>query len=137
MKEGIVKYSEEFVNSVGLKKWRGIELPFDMENEDPLDVFARAESIVIKSQANMKEVQMDNVSIPVIQVQKEEKAIGLYVEDIMSCKSLLVLDTYKPLIKGLIPLETAYNVRRKQLIGEEAKGIFDATEALIKKGKNG
>jgi len=115
MKEGIVKYSEEFVNSVGLKKWRGIELPFDMKSEDPLDVFARAESIVIRSQANMKEVQVDNVSIPVIQVQKEEKAIGLYVEDIMSCKSILVLDTYRPLIKDNTELQKAFDARRVQL----------------------
>jgi hypothetical protein len=115
MKEGVVKYSEEIVNSVGLKKWRGIELPFDMENDDPLDVFARAESIVIRSQANMKEVQVDSVSIPVIQVQKEEKAIGLYVEDIMSCKNLKVLESYAPLIKGNDKMEDAYELRRKQL----------------------
>lgn len=116
MKEGIVKYSEEFVNSVGLKKWRGIELPFDMNTENPLDVFAKAERIVVQSQGNSKEVVFEGASIPVIQIDKEEKATGLYIEDIMSCKSVKVLDAYASLVANNEKLKEAWERRRSQLL---------------------
>lgn len=46
MKQGIVKFSKEFVTDTGLKEWAGIELPFNEERESGVDALRRAETIV-------------------------------------------------------------------------------------------
>lgn len=71
--------------------------------------------------------------IPDQQINPEEKTIGLFVKDIESCGSLEVLDSYKLLVKGKVELEAAYNIRRKQIIAIESKGIIDATKAYNSK----
>jgi len=141
MKVVKVIYQKVFPLAQYVNEKIGIEIELDgMDDENK--AFKIAKDTVEKwhkeGNPQLQEVsQPGEAPIPVIQIQKEEKAIGLYVEDIMSCKSLLVLDTYKPLIKGKVPLETAYNVRRKQLVTEETKSIVQATDSLTQKGKNG
>lgn len=46
MKQGIVKFSKEFVTETGCKEWVGIELEFDASSESALDALKRAETIV-------------------------------------------------------------------------------------------
>lgn len=46
MKQGIVKFSKEFVTETGLKEWVGVELEFDGNNETATEALHRAEAIV-------------------------------------------------------------------------------------------
>lgn len=46
MKQGIVKFSKEFVTEAGLKEWVGVEIPFDFEQESASEALKLAETIV-------------------------------------------------------------------------------------------
>jgi len=58
----------------------------------------------------------------VIQVHQQEIRIGVLVEDIMSCKELVVLDSYRLMVKGNDELLAAYEKRRKRNCRERISG---------------
>lgn len=67
---------------------------------------------------------------PVIQVQQQDIRIGVLVEDIMSCKELAVLDSYRLMVKGNDELSAAYNKRRSEIVGAEIDDIVKRTDEL-------
>jgi len=95
MKQGTVKYSEEFVTPIGLKKWFGVELQYDMDTEDP--PFDKAKSIVAK--AAMTSIGNNHLSFdssiapgpsPVISVERtsEDQRIADLIGNIFACTEL-------------------------------------------------
>jgi hypothetical protein len=67
--------------------------------------------------------------LPIAQV---EKPIGKsMVEQIMSCDSMKVLESYRLLVKNNDEWKAAYDVRFEQLKQIEIQSIMDRTEALI------
>ncbi len=118
MKQGIVKFSKEFITNTGLKEWVGIEWPVDFENDNVIGAFNQAKKAVCDFQLASNATSIE--SIPpyppsVIQVKPEEREIGLTPESIMSSPDLKVLETYRWLIKGKPELERAYILRYDEL----------------------
>lgn len=119
MKQGIIKFSKEFITPTGLKEWAGAEYPVDFETDNIQKAFDYVRSEVENSQKDKHHTQdtpAGDMPVPVIQVQKEEKAAGLYIADIMSCDSLKVLESYKKLIIGNKELTNAYEKRRNEIL---------------------
>lgn len=119
MKVVKVIYQKVFPLAQYVNEKIGIEIELDgMDDENK--AFKIAKDTVEKwhkeGNPQMQETPAGEVSIPVIQVQKDEKANGLYEEDIMSCKNLKVLEAYQSLIVGNPKLEKAYNKRRHQIL---------------------
>lgn len=113
MKFEKIKYSKFFKLS---EEWIGMDIILE-EGDDPLQAYAKARGI-----AEAAYMQNPGVAEKVIHVEKlEDRAVGLYVSDIMSCKNLVVLDSYVSLIKNKPDLEKAYNHRREVLIGMQSK----------------
>lgn len=65
MKEGIVKFSKEYVTETGLKEWVGVELSFDQDMESAIDVLRRAETIVNEYQRPKSYIMHYDNSAPV------------------------------------------------------------------------
>jgi hypothetical protein len=120
MKVVKVIYQKVFPLAQYVNEKIGIEIELDgMDDENK--AFKIAKDTIEKwhkeGNPQLQEVaQPGEAPIPVIHVEKEEKAIGLYVDDIMSCKNIKVLESYVPLIKGNLVMENAYELRRKQLM---------------------
>jgi hypothetical protein len=110
--EGLIKYSEEFVTPTGLKKWVGIEIPYDINSQDPSELFAQAE---IKVQAfGNKQQQYTQGELPVIQVEKEtaeDRRIAQFVKDIEGCMTLKTLGVYYNMREDSILIKNAYDKR--------------------------
>lgn len=121
MKVVKVSYQKVFPLQQYVNEKIGVEI--EAGDGDNVDLaFAYAKNLVEtwhkESNPAVQEMQPDGAIMPVIQVQKEEKAIGIYVEDIMSCKNLKVLESYAPLIKDNRKMRDAYERRRKQLLSD-------------------
>lgn len=122
MKVVKVIYQKVFPLAQYVNEKIGIEIELDgMDDENK--AFKIAKDTVEKWHKEwnpqLQEVaQPGEAPIPVIQVDKEEMATGLYIHDIMSCKNLLVLDIYKTLVEGKPELEEAFKKRRSQLLKE-------------------
>ncbi len=93
MKQGTVKYSEEFANPIGLKKWYGIELPFDVDTENPVDVFNRAK-VIVSLAAGVNPLLNENsiapappTELPVI--NKAEERLGILIENASTKEELM------------------------------------------------
>ena len=133
MKQGTVKFSKEFITPIGLKEWAGIEYPVDFEKDDIQEAFNYAKGEVMKSQASSPGFPDNSIPPgppPVIQVQQQEIRIGVLIEDIMSCKELVVLDSYRLMVKGNDELTAAYNKRRSEIVGAEVNEIIKKTDSL-------
>ncbi len=96
MKQGIVKFSKEFVTPIGLKEWASVEYEFDMQTEDPLDVFARAKKDVCTFQAQeaLKGIDLGwgpnnapPTEIPVI--NKEHERLEMLIDNSKSIEELM------------------------------------------------
>lgn len=119
MKVVKVIYQKVFPLAQYVNEKIGIEIELDgMDDENK--AFKIAKDTVEKwhkdGNPQLQETQPGEAPIPVIQVDKEERVTGIYIEDIMSCKSQLVLDTYKPLIIGNKKLTDAYEKRRNEIL---------------------
>lgn len=138
MKQGIVKFSKEFVTDTGLKEWAGIELPFNEERESGVDALRRAETIVNEYQRSKSYIMQYNMpyqtqSAPAGQLP-EERQVGLTPELLAGCSDLTVLQEFYMLVKlsNRVDLKEAYDKRKEELVAKEAKKIVDATNELIK-----
>lgn len=124
MKQGIVKFSKEFVTETGLKEWVGIELPFDSENESAIDALRKAETIVNEYQRPKSYIMQYNMpyqtqSTPTGELP-DERQPGLSPELIMSCSDLITLQSFYLLVKGSnrVDLKEAYTQRMSELVGK-------------------
>lgn len=138
MKQGIVKFSKEFVTDTGLKEWAGIELPFNEERESGVDALRRAETIVNEYQRPKSYLMQYNMpyqtqSMPAGQLP-EERQVGLTPELIMGCSDLTVLQEFHMLVQlsNRVDLKEAYDKRKGELVEKETKEILTATEENIK-----
>jgi hypothetical protein len=94
MKQGIVKFSKEFVTPIGTKEWVGVEMEYDMGTECPRDVLTNAKTIV--EQWHSSNSQGILVSLippgppPVINVERtsEDKRIAELIRDMYACTKL-------------------------------------------------
>lgn len=139
MKQGVVKFSKEFVTDTGLKEWAGIELPFNEERESGVDALRRAETIVNEYQRPKSYIMHYNITY---QPQgnpgdelPEERQVGLTPELLTGCSDLTVLQEFYMLVKlsNRVDLKEAYDNRKAELVAKETKGILDATNSLSKK----
>lgn len=138
MKQGIVKFSKEFVTETGLKEWAGIELPFNEERESGVDALRRAETIVNEYQRPKIYLMQYNMpyqtqSAPAGQLP-EERQVGLTPELIMSCEDIPTLQSFYLLVgkSNRIDLKEAYESRKQELVAKETKEILSATERNTK-----
>lgn len=141
MKQGIVKFSKEFVTEIGTKEWVGLELSFDMDSESAVTVLARAETIVNEYQRPKSYIMQYNMpyqtqSTPTGELP-DERQPGLTPELIMSCSDLTTLQSFYLLVKGSnrVDLKEAYDQRKNELVKRETDELFEATEAFSEKLK--
>lgn len=138
MKQGTVKFSKEFITPIGLKEWAGIEYPVDFDTDNIQEAFNYAKGEVMKSQVSSPGFPDNSIPLgppPIIQVQQQEVRIGVLVDDIMSCKELAVLDSYRLMVRGSEELTAAYNKRRSEIVGTEVNEIIKRTDELTPKTK--
>lgn len=130
MKQGIVKFSKEFKTITG-NVWLGIENEYDMNSEDPLVVFKRAEEsinqyatsiglMVYFDSRGMPENSPPPGPPPVINVQRtsEDIRIAELVRDIYACTQLdgdNGLWSYSKLATTCKEAELAYEVMKKKI----------------------
>lgn len=86
MKIGTVRVSEEFIKPDGTKKWFSHERQYDMDTEDPLEVFAKADAIMTAFAKSNSQGILDNsippgppTELPVI--NKAEERLGILIEN--------------------------------------------------------
>lgn len=129
MKTGTVRVSEEFIKPDGTKKWFSHEKQYNIDTEDPLNVFANADAKIseyakMSGQVILYNSQPSSSGLyesvppghpPIIQVNPGDREVGVTVESIMSCQDLITLDTYKFLVKSNAELTRAFEVRKEQL----------------------
>lgn len=120
--QGTVRYSEEFIKPDGCKAWFSHEKQYDQDTQDP--PFEE----VVRTVTNEVKKRSDNYSVmgssrPLIDERgnfqpmpiEEEIVIGTKPEDILSSPDLVVLESYRWIIKGKSELERAYILRHDQL----------------------
>lgn len=99
MKQGIVKFSKEFVTPIGTKEWVGIEMEYDMSTECPKDVLTNAKTIVEQwhkessaSYPNLLNPDLQyapgpSTELPVI--NKAEERLGILIENASTKEELM------------------------------------------------
>lgn len=145
MKQGIVKFSKEFITPTGLKEWLSLEWdvnePFDEARA--METFMKVKEFVCSGQPSSQGL-IDNLNNfvppgppPIIQKQPEDRLIGLTPELIASCEDIATLQTFYLLVDRSTDetLKIAYKNRKDQLVAKETKEILDATEAHIQNTK--
>lgn len=130
---GTVKYTEEFVDQYGSKRWVGIELQYDMAARTAAEMFLEAEAAV-RTHANVLS-RVEPIPIPagqVVQVEKPQPTIDMY-QQIVACATIEELSTFRIVVESSNnpDLVAVYQLRRKQLIKEETEGIMQKTEELL------
>lgn len=127
MKIDRITFQKAFVTGPFLQEKLGMEILIDTANgETPEAAYTLAKQIVEQWHKDNNPVipESSQLAPPVeIQVSKEpeEIRIGVLVEDIKSCDSLKVLDTYKFLVKGNPQLQHAFNQKENELISRDTK----------------
>lgn len=123
MKQGMLKFSKEFITPSGLKEWIGVEYPIDYDTEQPFEVLEQARVIAEGYQAKKSaeyEVYMNSPpqplkSIPIEKIIPEDQRIEAIIADIYSCDELKVLESYRLLAKKEPALQAAYDNMLKKL----------------------
>jgi hypothetical protein len=135
MKQGMVKYSQEFIMPNGLKRWLGVEYPVDFDrDEDAHEAFTKAEAMV---NGYNKPSEFSDI-IPEVQVGNHNpySATGDLATDIKSCKTIKMIDEYRLIVnaKGFEWAKDVWTTRRAELVKEESDAIIAAANSLCKKG---
>lgn len=129
MKQGLVKFSKEFVTETGLKEWAGIELPFNEERESGVDALRRAETIVNEYQRSKNylvqyDIHRQSNEAPLGDLS-EGRPIGVTTDDIKSCMDIEVLRSYKFIVRSIDELRDAYQKREKELMAGSYESLND------------
>jgi hypothetical protein len=132
MKQGIVKFSKEFVTPIGTKEWVGVEMEYDMSTECPREVLTNAKTIVEQWHSSNNQGSFDS-SIPpgpppVINVERtsEDKRIADLIRDIYACTELggdNGLYSYQKMAVSNKEAGAVYNIMYKKLSIEPTKNI--------------
>lgn len=123
--EGTVKYSEEFYAPSGLKRWIGIEMTYNQDTQDPLEVLAKVEKTVrdyaggpyLNNDGLPPTLDLGNGPEPIQwgKPSSVEERIARLIEDINSCSEIKVLESYRLMVKANDQLQAAYDNRMKEL----------------------
>lgn len=143
MKQGIVKFSKEFITPTGLKEWVTLEWPVDepFDEAKAMDTFTRVKEFVCNYQKGQDALQDINVGWPnyssqvppsppsVINVQRtsEDTRIAELVRDIYACTQLdgdNGLWSYSKLATTCKEAELAYEVMGKKLRKKESDELL-------------
>ena len=131
MKTGTIKYSAEFKTLDG-NRWLGIEMEYDMNTDNPIEVFNKAED-TINTFARSRGLLIDitpqyppsgwlpsiNQPLREIQVEKDDKEVGDPIKEILSAPDLKELETYRWQINKNPELERAYILRYDELTNKQ------------------
>lgn len=129
MKQGIVKFSKEFITPTGLKEWLSLEWdvnePFD--EAKAMETFMKVKEFVCNSQPSSQGL-IDNSNNfvppgppPIIQKQPEDRSIGVTIDDLDSCTDVATLDAYRLIVKGKEDLQAAFDKHRSRLVARDLK----------------
>lgn len=140
MKQGIVKFSKEFVTETGLKEWMGLEWDVDtpFDEAKAMDVFTKVKNFVCNYKGNSQGViDSQNNFVPpgpppIIQKKPEDREVGLTPELLTGCQDLVTLQTFFMLVQksdSQLLMDT-YKKRKSELVAKETKEILEATNAL-------
>lgn len=121
MKQGIIKYSQEFISPIGLKRWVGIEYPVDFDTDNPHEVLDKLQGMT-ESWYNKKELQSPTTEIKSDR-QPEDIRVAALIADIYGCKELSAkkegLESYKKMVDSLSDkypeVKSVYNQKYNQL----------------------
>lgn len=143
MKQGIVKFSKEFITPTGLKEWVSLEWevgePFD--EAKAMETFRKVKDFVCNAQPSSNGLleyldlgRLGSWPIPVVK-KEEDREVGLTPELIMGCGDITTLQSFYLLVdkSNRDDLKNAYAKRKQELVAKETKEILDATNALTKK----
>lgn len=141
MKQGIVKFSKEFITPTGLKEWVGIEWPVDFENDNVMGAFNQAKKAVCDFQLAsgvLNEMLATQIGpeIPLPSIDRsEDRKVGLTPELISSCGDIVTLQTFYMLVdkSNSMELKHAYEKRKKELVTKETNEILAATNTHTNK----
>jgi len=125
MKIDRINYSEsiECINPItGLKNWKKMEMGAELsEGEDHQEAAMQLKEEVLKAIGISSDTenpvhQYDGSGKFIINKKEpEEIRIGLFAEDINSCKDMETLKGYRLLVKGKPELQKAYDNKLKEL----------------------
>lgn len=147
MKKGIVKFSKEFKTMTG-NVWLGVENEYDMNAENPIDVFKRAEEtiqqyakasglVIYFDAAGHAENMPPTGPPPIINIERtsEDKRIAELIRDIYACTQLdgdSGLYTYSKLAASNNEAQAVYAIMEKRLRDKEVAQILDSTNEYYK-----
>jgi len=117
MKIDRINYQKVFPLGMYINERIGVEIQLD-KGDNPEEALLKAKEMVEAfHKENNKwlymEVNMD--AIPIEKPKPEEIRIGLFAEDINSCKDMETLKGYRLLVKGKPELQQAYDNKLKEL----------------------
>ncbi len=117
MKHRVITYSESYeFKEYGMSRWRKMGLETEIEEgECPMEVhlkqFEEISAIKAKTIADIEEMRGTHIR----EVNTIHSVKSNIIEDIMSCKELKVLETYRILVKNKPELQAAYNEMYEKL----------------------
>jgi hypothetical protein len=121
MKQGTIKYSQEFISPTGLKRWIGMEYPLDWETDDPqfilnyLKNMAEAGYSALNSNELSAPGQQGPPAIVADKPIPEDQRVALIIADIYTCTDKLVLESYKLMARTNAEIQAAYDLMMKKL----------------------
>ena len=100
--------------------WGGQITPDEDPETETLKLKERIEELA-KKFGSAKQIDIgEALYIPVVQVEKpEDKRIGVFAKDILSCNDIKTLETYKLLVKNKPKLQEAYDKRLAELSNQK------------------
>jgi hypothetical protein len=128
-----VNYNRTYAIGPFLNEKIGVEATIE-DGDNPIEVLKSLKELADNfnkiANPHLGESQPpEPIVLPTAQI---EKPIGKsMVEQIMSCGSIKVLESYKLLVKNNPEWQSAYDLRFEQLKQIEIKDIMDKTDALI------
>jgi hypothetical protein len=128
MKVDRTKYTAHYENGMIVAQWISVDMVLDGANgESALAALDRSKELVDEwyKKQNIPNPfgpppVYDGNSFPgprIIEKKPEDREIGITESDIWSCEELVILDSYRLLVKGNDSLSKAYVKRRKELAG--------------------